>query len=738
MPVIDLCVLIREHRTAKAAKAEKAHTSKMEGLLKATRAATASLRQKDPLAHRRKRRQRPNNPMAGMGGLDIHAEMKNMLGKLDKEDMKKADQLWKMLDNMYESDPAEYQKFIEKQMKIGAEQKQKEEEENNGDGKSSGSGLEVGAGGGSLRGLAKHFSESGVKSSAPKSDVKRGTFTPRANFVVKAIGRYLKDKYFLNICDHKGVQRPMGASGKAVMDDTQPHLARQIPLLVGIPRASKDVAGNPCTVVDVVFHPWVTSNVAHNNMFKAQVVELAMQWVANDHNIKFDTRWKCPKSKYKGGIGPRGYTPVPFPLEVAMDQGSEGSKGKAAVASGAASAVTRASKTTAAAAESKKAGSEIDLDGIPEELKKYKQEDTPDPLSNPESLLSAVRQADDRQKKRDSASTMDAVPPSELLNQKQVSPEKRGGLIQECNADGEVEKDDLDLTGSASNSKTKKKSKKKKKSTGKAVKKGFLNSVSGDKGLGLYPEGGSQEDGFTTGRPKKGSFLDKCKVVDTRSMDEASMQQTMAEYAATGSTSAPASIATSGGRADAARRSGKKTPTEVPRTKKPNPVEDADFDRLMELVDPDSSKTNVSSQDGLDNALGLGKGDMDMLQKMLFDGGLPGSKSSTSKNQPPPAPVAKTMPGLKGKLNLPALKYTIESDNVTDKQGNSAIRCTIMCPGCKNFAELELEMSDHSVKLRAPAAKPLVVRLPCKVDASKVSAKFKKKVQKLILTMPRA
>eukprot|EP00946_MAST-07B_sp_MAST-7B-sp1_P003613 g3613.t1 len=367
-------------------------------------------------------------------------------------------------------------------------------------------------------------------------------------------------------------------------------------------------------------------------------------------------------------------------------------------------------------------------------------------MSNPGSLLNAVRKADDKKSKR--KDTTPSVTPSELLNQKQVPVEKRKGLIQECDADGEVHEpqrakgDEL-----AAKKKNKKKKKKVKK---KAVKKGFLNSAKGrESGLGLYPEGGSNEDGFTTGRPKKGSFMDKCKVVDTRSMDPETYMNTMAEYAATGTTSAPASISTSGGRADAARRAGKKPPQDAVRqakpaekkqVKRPNPVEEADFDRLMELIDPDSAKSNVNDDNsGLDNALGLGKEDMGMLQSMLFGQGmegLGGASKSKSTRPSPAAPASKTMPGLKGQLNLPTLKYDIATDGVQDKKGNPAIRCTIFCPGCSNFAELALDMSDRTIKLRAPGAQPLTVRLPCKVDAARVAAKFKKKLQKLVLTMP--
>ena len=106
----------------------------------------------------------------------------------------------------------------------------------------------------------------------------------------------------------------------------------------------------------------------------------------------------------------------------------------------------------------------------------------------------------------------------------------------------------------------------------------------------------------------------------------------------------------------------------------------------MELVDPDAAKTNVSTQGGLDNALGLGKGDMDMLQKcyltvdyQIRNRWLAITSDRTLQQQ--------NHARLKGKLNLPALKHIIESDNIKDKQGNPAIRCTIMCPG-KNFAEL--------------------------------------------------
>jgi len=241
----------------------------MEGLFAATQKATAELRQKDPLAHRRRRRQRPNNPLSGMSGMNVHDEMKGMLGELGEKDMKKADQLWKMLDGMYENDPDEYKNFIETQMKLGEEHKQEEANAaaediknfNNNNATSSSSSA-------SKTKTGQKKSSSGTRSNTSRS------FTPKGSFVVKAYGRYIKKKIFLNICCHPGVQRPMGSSGKEVEDDTQPHLARQIPLLIGLPRDMKDAKGIGSTAIDVIFNPWVTMKTEHNNMFKSQVVDL--------------------------------------------------------------------------------------------------------------------------------------------------------------------------------------------------------------------------------------------------------------------------------------------------------------------------------------------------------------------------------------------------------------------------------------------------------------------------------
>ena len=65
-----------------------------------------------------------------------------------------------------------------------------------------------------------------------------------------------------------------------------------------------------------------------DNMFKVNTVELAMQWVHQDHQIKLHKNWKIIKSKYKCGGGKIGNVPIPFPIEDAKSQSSPNNESK--------------------------------------------------------------------------------------------------------------------------------------------------------------------------------------------------------------------------------------------------------------------------------------------------------------------------------------------------------------------------------------------------------------------------
>ena len=654
----------------------------MESLFDATLKATAELRQKDPLAHRRRRRQRPSNPMSGMGGMNVHDEMKGMLGELGPDDMKKADKLWKMLDNMYENDPEEYKTFIEAQMKLGEEHKQAESDAEK-----------------NSTNMGKRTSSTSSSSTAGIRSSKAGrSFTPKGSFVVKAYGRYLKQKIFLNICCHPGVQRPMGSSGKEVEEDTQPHLARQIPLLVGAPRDVKDAAGVGCTAIDVVFNSWVTTQAEHNTIFKSQVVDLAMKWITTDYpDIKFDTRWKTPNSKYKGGTGPKGNQPIPFPVELAMDQSGVGEAGGDESAS-------EGKKT-----EDSNVKSSINSSSI-------------NPLSSPASLLAETRRSTDSAATTAATTLAGTDAASNMMNingaSSKVKSTKKKTMIQEVDANGNVKT---------------KKSKKKKKS----VKKGFL--LSGESDLNLYGPEGSNETGFVTGRPKKGSLLDRCKVVDTRSMSQDTLDQTMKEYAATGTTSAPGT----GPRTKPTPKSQQVPIKSKPQTKKPlmTKQQEEDFDRLMAAADPEAlsdAMSNVLESSGMGmDALGLNAGDVASLQKMLFEGGNQANevKSKKDTDSAPPAPIAsESVPALKGSFNLPALMHTMEVTK--DKKGKDIVRVIIECPSeVADLGQMELDLSDKTMRLNVPGAQQLVLKFQQKVLSTQAKAKFKKN-KSLVVSIP--
>ena len=153
----------------------------MQDLIEATRRATADIRQKDP------------SHIVGDGakiGHTYRRTYKDILGedgrKLSEEDM--ANGLWKMLDDMYEADPEEYKKFIEKQMKEGRE-----------------AGFKLpGQSDNSTVDNANVGMSKPVPTKGSNMKTTGGSFTPNCGFVVKARKLYTGDKVFLNICSHPG------------------------------------------------------------------------------------------------------------------------------------------------------------------------------------------------------------------------------------------------------------------------------------------------------------------------------------------------------------------------------------------------------------------------------------------------------------------------------------------------------------------------------------------------------
>ena len=485
----------------------------MQDLIEATRRATADIRQKDPLAHRRRRREnRPHIPK------DVHKDILGEDGKgLSEEDMKKANGLWKMLDDMYEADPEEYKKFIEKQMKDGREAGFKLPGQSNDS--------NVGNANGEL---SKPMPTKG-------SNVKTtgGSFTPNGGFVVKARKLYTGDKVFLNICSHPGVQMPLTAGGSPVDENTPGQFARQIPLLIGQPRDGLDKSNQPIIAIDCVFNPWVITAVSRDNMFKVNTVELAMQWVHQDHQIKLHKNWKIIKSKYKCGGGKIGNVPIPFPIEDAKSQSSPNDESNQ------------------------------------EEKKKIDKTESPKTtMSSPSELLKQARKSNVSNEAPNDGTNNNLKMPFVVPGNNVDRSTRKKPLIQDLSEDKKGQKSVMQQSQAGA---TKKKKKKKK----KVIKGGFLNNNK----EALYPDGSNE------GAPK--GLLSKCKVVDTTKMSEDQLKKTMEDYAAPGGNRVKK-------KQQKRKAAPAKAPKQKDKERaKVNPGLEAAFDEMMEMADPDLVKSNV-------------------------------------------------------------------------------------------------------------------------------------------------
>lgn len=101
----------------------------------------------------------------------------------------------------------------------------------------------------------------------------------------------------------------------------------QIPLVVGPVRS---IDNNSFNAVDVVFHSNVLKCCANEKYFRAQIVELAMQWILEETNVKFEKRkWNDEGAVYKGGLGDNKDIPVLFHVNddnATLDRSNKGNR----------------------------------------------------------------------------------------------------------------------------------------------------------------------------------------------------------------------------------------------------------------------------------------------------------------------------------------------------------------------------------------------------------------------------
>jgi hypothetical protein len=115
---------------------------------------------------------------------------------------------------------------------------------------------------------------------------------------------------FLNFCHHVAVEAPTDGHGRPCEDHNLLHVGGlQIPLVVG---PARSIEKAHALVVDVIVNPNVIRCCEFSTVFKAQVVDLAYEWVPRESGITFVKRWKECDEKYSHGIGDDGDAPVLF------------------------------------------------------------------------------------------------------------------------------------------------------------------------------------------------------------------------------------------------------------------------------------------------------------------------------------------------------------------------------------------------------------------------------------------
>jgi len=167
----------------------------------------------------------------------------------------------------------------------------------------------------------------------------------------------------------------------------------------------------------------------------------------------------------------------------------------------------------------------------------------------------------------------------------------------------------------------------------------------------------------------------------------------------------------------------------------------------MAMADPEAlsdAMSNVLSMAGGDaglDALGLGEGDVEMMQKLLFGaGGGPGMEGGEKKKKKVPSSSSSAdeidvnaISALKGKFNLPKLNYTMAT--TTNKKKVPVVQVVVTCPSGSNFEDMELDLSDTTMKLKIASARMLVVKFNTKCLSTQAKAKLKKN-NTLVVSIP--
>ena len=138
---------------------------------------------------------------------------------------------------------------------------------------------------------------------------------------VRDFNKHIGKDFYINFCSHEALEPPRDRHGQPAYDDRISADGMEIPLMIG---PHRDIDENEIAI-DVLMHPVLIRRCEGHTVFRSQVIDLALEWVAKECPVQFNPKYQTAACCYKGGRGEDKSTPVLFPVdEVLARQQGEG------------------------------------------------------------------------------------------------------------------------------------------------------------------------------------------------------------------------------------------------------------------------------------------------------------------------------------------------------------------------------------------------------------------------------
>jgi hypothetical protein len=219
-----------------------------------------------------------------------------------------AEDVWEMLNKMSIENPLEYEQFVGQQLQEG-----KLQDKEGG-----------GAGGRMIR---------------PKAGFCISCRTTGNDGIkIRDTGKNSGKDFYINFCSHEAIEPPKDRTGRPILDDRLSADGLEIPLVISDKR---DINDNTALAIDVLVHPVIISRCQSHNIFRSQVVDLGLEWVASECPVLFHRRYQFHHDReYVGGRGVEKDMPVLLSVDniIAKQEGRDPASSSTGSSSGAAGA----------------------------------------------------------------------------------------------------------------------------------------------------------------------------------------------------------------------------------------------------------------------------------------------------------------------------------------------------------------------------------------------------------------